>query len=479
MLFNSYIFLLAFFPVVFAGYRLLEKYCPFIYAKLFLVLASIYFYGFLKPSYVIILVVSIIINYLLCCKMWESSVPAVRRLMLVAGCVLNIGILGYFKYTGFLLENLNFFFGSTFDSFSVLLPLGISFYTFQQLSFLIDTYRGSNKRYGFVDYSLFVTFFPQLIAGPIVLPEEMLPQFNDTARRGICWSNMNEGLFLFACGLIKKCFLADTLTIVADTGFNSGVPLNFSEGWFVALAYTLQLYFDFSGYCDMAVGIGKFFNIDLPMNFNSPYKSTDFTNFWRRWHITLGRFMMNYLYIPLGGNKKGTLRTLGNLLAVFVLSGLWHGASWLFLLWGGVHGFCILVHRVWSKIVLKKYPFLELPRIPAVILTFILVNFFWVFFRATTFKRAWEIICSMVDFGNIQWLSRSFRRAIEEYGFDKDFIFALGGISLVMVFLLPNSFEMNKKLRLYPRWRMILTVIFIAVGFFCVGRNSPFLYFNF
>ncbi|MBO5722171.1 MAG: MBOAT family protein, partial [Lentisphaeria bacterium] len=311
--------------------------------------------------------------------MWESSVSAVRRLMLVAGCVLNIGILGYFKYTGFLLENLNFFFGSTFDSFSVLLPLGISFYTFQQLSFLIDTYRGSNKRYGFVDYSLFVTFFPQLIAGPIVLPEEMLPQFNDTARRGICWSNMNEGLFLFACGLIKKCFLADTLTIVADTGFNSGVPLNFSEGWFVALAYTLQLYFDFSGYCDMAVGIGKFFNIDLPMNFNSPYKSTDFTNFWRRWHITLGRFMMNYLYIPLGGNKKGTLRTLGNLLAVFVLSGLWHGASWLFLLWGGVHGFCILVHRVWSKIVLKKYPVLELPRIPAVILTFIMVNLFLVF----------------------------------------------------------------------------------------------------
>ena len=479
MLFNSYVFLLLFFPVVFAGYQLLGKYSRFEYAKIFLVSASLFFYGYFKPSYVIILAVSLLVNYYLCRGFSLTNSSCMRKWMLTAGCVLNLGILGYFKYTGFLFENLNLLLGLSIEKFSILLPLGISFYTFQQLSYLVDTYRGMNKHISLIDYALFVTFFPQLIAGPIVLPGEMLPQFNDSARRGILWENINCGLFLFACGLVKKSFIADTLSFIADTGFNSGSPLNFVEGWFVALAFTFQLYFDFSGYCDMAMGIGKFFNIDFPLNFNSPYKSADFQTFWRRWHITLGRFLMNYLYIPLGGNKCGTIRTLLNLMIVFIVSGIWHGAGYLFLLWGGLHGAGILVNRVWKKIVLKKYPRLEIPRIPAVMITFIFVNFFWVFFRATTLKRAWEIVSSMLDFRKVEWLSRPFRQAVEEYGFESDFVFAVGGLGVLLTFCSPNSFEMSRKLESRPRLRMVLTIVFAVCGFFCIGRNSPFLYFNF
>ena len=479
MLFNSYPFLLVFFPVVFAGYFLLRRFRQDWGAKFFLVLASLYFYGYFKPSYLVILIGSLVLNYLMCRVMQQNDSGAVRKLMLTLGCLLNISILGYFKYTGFLLENLNLFFGCSFPAFSILLPLGISFYTFQQLSYLIDTYHGSNRGIGFVDYALFVTFFPQLIAGPIVLPGEMLPQFNDPAKQQLSWANMNDGLFLFACGLIKKCFLADTLAIIADTGFNTGTPLTFAEGWFVSLAFSFQLYFDFSGYCDMAMGIGKFFNIDLPLNFNSPYKSTDFQSFWRRWHITLGRFMMNYLYIPLGGNKHGMTRTLLNLLTVFLVSGIWHGAGWLFLIWGGLHGAGILLNRIWQKAVLKKHPSWEIPKIPAILITFFFVNLFWVFFRATTVKRAWEIICSMMDFSNLEYLSKPFRRALEDHGFDQDLLFIVCGVAVALAFFSPNSMEMSRKLQQHPRWRMGLTIVFFVIGFLCVGRISPFLYFNF
>ena len=479
MLFNSYVFLFLFFPVVFCLYRLLIRWNSFQYAKAFLVAASLFFYGYFKPSYVIILLLSLVVNYLLCCKMWRSDNQIVRRTLLSVGCILNVGILGYFKYTGFLLENISALFNVPFSGFSVLLPLGISFYTFQQLSFLIDVYRGENRNMSLINYMLFVTFFPQLIAGPIVLPGEMIPQFDDLEKRRMIWSNMNAGLFLFACGLAKKCVLADTLAIIADTGFNSGTPLSTAEGWIVSLAYTFQLYFDFSGYCDMALGIGKMFNIDFPLNFNSPYKSADFQTFWRNWHMTLGRFMMNYLYIPLGGNKCGMVRTLLNLLLVFIISGIWHGAGWLFLLWGGLHGLCILINRIWSKHILKKHPSWELPRIPAIMLTFFLVNLFWIFFRATTLKRACEIICSMFDFSNISGVTKPFIHAIEDYGFDKDIIFTVSASAVLMAFFLPNSFEMHLKLQKRPYLRMFLSTLFAVTGFLCVGRVSPFLYFNF
>ena len=479
MLFNSYIFLLIFLPAVFAGWHFFIKYTNFSAAKIFLVLASLWFYGYFKPGYLIILVISILLNYLMCTKIWNSGAGAVRSLMLTAGCMMNVGILVYFKYTGFLLENINLFFGTAIAPFKVLMPLGISFYTFQQLSFLIDAFRGQNSKVSIVDYALFVTFFPQLIAGPIVLPGEMLPQFNDLSKRSISWQNMNTGLFIFACGLMKKCFLADTLAIVANTGFDSGTPLNFCEAWIVSLAFSFQLYFDFSGYCDMAMGIGKFFNIELPLNFNSPYKSTDFQSFWRRWHMTLGRFMMNYLYIPLGGNKNGIIRTCINLLIVFIVSGIWHGAGWLFLLWGGLHGMGILINRVWVKCVLKKHPGWAIPDVPATIMTFFFVNIFWVFFRATTLGRAGDIIYGMFDFTRLEWLSKPFRKAIDDYGFEKDTVLIICAVAAVIAFFLPNVQEISKKLENRPVLRMVMSVVFMVIGFWCVGRLSPFLYFNF
>ncbi|WP_294665960.1 MBOAT family O-acyltransferase, partial [uncultured Fusobacterium sp.] len=228
-------------------------------------------------------------------------------------------------------------------------PLGISFFTFQQLSFIIDSYNEKSMKYDFLSYCLFVTFFPQLIAGPIVLPNEMLPQFEDKRNKLINYENMNRGLYMFSIGLAKKVIIADTIANFANVGFDKMETLNIVEAWMTSISYTLQLYFDFSGYCDMAMGIALMFNIVLPLNFNSPYKSANIQEFWKRWHMTLGRFMTNYLYIPLGGNRLGERKTLRNLFIVFMASGIWHGAGWNFITWGGLHGICILIHRVWKN----------------------------------------------------------------------------------------------------------------------------------
>ena len=479
MLFNSYYFLLVFFPVVFIGYWFFIRLKCFEAAKILLVSGSIYFYGFFKPGYVPIFVISILINYCLCRKIQTAKSETVRRWVTALGCVMNLGVLGYFKYTGFLFENLNLLFDWQFAIPNIVLPLGISFYTFQQLSFLIDCYRGDRTTYSLTDYALFVTFFPQLIAGPIVLPSEMLPQFADPARKAINWQNMNQGLFLLACGLAKKCFIADSLAFIVTQGFDTGTQLTFAEGWIVSLAFTFQLYFDFSGYCDMASGIARMFNIDLPLNFDSPYRATDFQSFWRRWHMTLGRFMMNYLYIPLGGNRKGTVRTLLNLLIVFLVSGLWHGAGWLFLIWGGLHGSGILIHRLWRHVMEKKFNGWKLPKIPSILLTFFFVNIFWIFFRATTLRRAWDIVKSMFDFAHIAGFSKEFRRVMGSFDISRDLLFTIFAAAAVIVFLLPNSAKWQRFFEKHPCLRIITTAGFFFIGFICISRKSPFLYFNF
>lgn len=483
MLFNSYFFLLLFFPATFLIYHLLVRLGKFTLSKAFLVAASLYFYGYFKPSYIVILIASILLNYLICTRIWSQaekgcSKNILCKLLLACGCLLNVGILVYYKYTGFLLENLNFFFGTKFGAFSILLPLGISFYTFQQLSFLIDAYKGDNLKIDLVDYSLFVTFFPQLIAGPIVLPGEMLPQFEDHSKRRLSWENMNTGLWFFACGLVKKCFVADTIAIIVNTGFGATSQLNVAEAWLAGIGFVFQMYFDFSGYCDMAMGIGKFFNIDLPLNFNSPLKANCFQDFWRRWHITLGRFMTQYLYFPLGGSRCSKPRALLNMVIVFVVSGIWHGAGWVYLLWGTFHGLCLLINRVWSDFT-KKHPAFKIPLIPSIILTFFLQALLGILFRAQSFSKTWQILCQMFDFRHIAWMSKPFGKAIEDYGFDRDFIIITYFAAAFTAFFLPNSFEMNDKLKNRPMLKMWITVIFLTVGFISVGRISPFLYFNF
>lgn len=337
MLFNSYIFVLAFLPIVVIGYFNLNYYRKDIYAKLFLIFASFVFYGYYNWIYLFIIVGSIVINYLLNQWMMIENRESWRRFAFLFAILINLGSLFYFKYVDFIIENLNHILHSNLSSLNIVLPLGISFFTFQQLSYIIDSYHRAKgiAHYHFHDYALFVTYFPQLIAGPIVTHDEMVPQFAEKSRKHFCAENFACGLYGFTLGLAKKVILADSFGSAVNKGLQDVGHLSCTTALFVMLAYTLQIYFDFSGYCDMATSIGKMMNIDITLNFNSPYKATSISEFWRRWHITLTRFFTHYVYIPLGGNRKGMIRTYLNIMIVFIISGLWHGANWTFVLWGG------------------------------------------------------------------------------------------------------------------------------------------------
>ena len=276
-----------------------------------------------------------------------SSNPS--KPLLIFGIIANVALLGYFKYADFFIENVNSLFGTNIDLLNLALPLAISFFTFQQIAYLVDSYRKETKEYSFLNYALFVTFFPQLIAGPIVHHKEMMPQFENKWNLVKKYKNIALGLFIFSIGLFKKVVIADTFAIWATNGFDNATTLNLFEAWATSLSYTFQLYFDFSGYTDMAIGIALLFNIKLPINFNSPYKALNIQDFWRRWHITLGRFLRDYIYIPLGGNRTGKFRNYLNLLITFLIAGIWHGASWMFVFWGFLHGVAMVVHRAWKE----------------------------------------------------------------------------------------------------------------------------------
>jgi len=257
-----------------------------------------------------------------------------RKFILTAGIAANLLLLAYYKYTHFILENVNLVFGTNYVIPHIVLPLAISFFTFTQIVYLVDSYRGETAEYDLLNYSLFVTFFPHLIAGPIVHHRQIMPQFASRWTLAKRYPNILKGLFIFSIGLFKKVAIADTFAVWADVGFDGGQQLTFFAAWATSLSYTFQLYFDFSGYCDMAIGASLLFNIWLPINFNSPYKALDIQDFWRRWHITLSNFLRDYLYIPLGGNRRSASRTSINLFVTFVLGGLWHGATWMFVIWG-------------------------------------------------------------------------------------------------------------------------------------------------
>ncbi len=307
-------------------------------------------------------------------------------LIVVMAIVFNVGVLFYFKYFDFFLKNLNAVFHSNFALRNLVLPLGISFFTFQQLSFVIDAYRGQAADYGFLDYALFVTYFPQLIAGPIVTHDELVPQFQDEEKRRFNWDNFAPGLYLFSLGMAKKVLLADTFGNAVNWGYANIGDLDSLSAIVVMLSYTIQIYFDFSGYCDMAIGIGKMMNIDLPLNFDSPYKSLTITEFWDRWHMTLTRFFTRYVYIPLGGSRRGRGRTYVNMMIVFLVSGLWHGANWTFVLWGAAHGIFSVFTRHFQKF------FDRLPRALNWLVTFLFVNFAWILFRADSIKDAGRLM---------------------------------------------------------------------------------------
>ena len=312
MLFNSYIFVLAFLPITLLGYYGFNKIPKQgnTIAKSWLLVASLFFYGYFNWSYLAIIVVSILVNYVLSQMMLRSEKSTVRKIAFALGLILNIGCLFYYKYYDFFISNINTVFKTSFALTNVILPLGISFFTFQQLSYVIDSYKKKVPQYNILDYSLFVTFFPQLIAGPIVLHNEIVPQFADKENQHFNYDNFGKGIYAFSIGLAKKVLLADTFGIIANWGFGNIDTLDTVNALIVMLAYTLQIYLDFSGYSDMAIGLGYMFNIELPMNFNSPYKAITVVDFWKRWHMTLTRFFTTYIYIPLGGSRGGVLEDI-------------------------------------------------------------------------------------------------------------------------------------------------------------------------
>jgi alginate O-acetyltransferase complex protein AlgI len=407
MLFNSIEFLFVFLPLTFFVYFWLNHARKLVAGKAWLVLSSLFFYGWWNPVYLPLMLVSISVNFWLGRHLGRPGLVAIGplrlrgQILLATGLVFNLGLLAYFKYADFFIANLNHSFDAGFDLPGIILPLGISFFTFTQIAYLVDCHREGTKEYDFLNYCLFVTFFPHLIAGPILHHKEMMPQFASTANCLRRYKNILPGLFLIAVGLFKKVLIADTFARWANAGYGQiagqiagqTAPLSFLDAWATSLSYTFQLYYDFSGYTDMAIGAALLFNIRLPINFNSPYQATDIQDFWRRWHITLSRFLRDYLYIPLGGNRRGKGRAALNLVLTFVLGGLWHGASWMFVIWGGLHGLAMVVHRLWMQLGFRMNPLL------AWFVTFNFINLSWVFFRAENMDSAMRILRGMAGLG--------------------------------------------------------------------------------
>jgi alginate O-acetyltransferase complex protein AlgI len=396
MLFNSYPFIFVFLPVALAGYFLLGRLSN-LAPVVWLALASLVFYSVSNWQFVPLLIASVAFNYIIGSLLIRSRLrPASRFAVLTAGVAGDLLVLGYFKYAGFFAANLNAMFSTGF-TVNVLLPVGISFYTFTQIAFLVDAYRGNVARYGLPHYALFVTYFPHLIAGPILHHKDMIPQFEREATKSPDPHLILCGLIIFAIGLFKKTCLADSIQPLVAVAFGPGNP-SFDQTWISVLAYTFQLYFDFSGYSDMAIGISLMFGIFLPLNFNSPYKATSIIDFWRRWHMTLSQFLRDYLYIPLGGNRHGRVLRYVNLMVTMLLGGLWHGAAWTFVVWGALHGVYLCINHAWSNYGPAVAPRFEgLANAAGFVLTFISVVVAWVFFRADSMATAVYVLEKMAD----------------------------------------------------------------------------------
>jgi len=469
LLFNSYIFIFAFLPLTFFVYFYLNSRKLVVVAKVFLVFASLFFYSWWNIAYLPIILVSMFFNYVVGVSLSRDSLKSrvKSKTILIFGIVVNVSLLAYFKYADFFIVNFNYLTSSNIELLKLALPLAISFFTFQQIAYLVDSYRGETKEYDFLNYANFVTFFPQLIAGPIVHHKEMMPQFATPYNKVKRYSNIALGLFIFSIGLFKKIIIADNFALWATAGFDHVPVLNMIDAWVTSLSYTFQLYFDFSGYTDMAIGAALLFNIKLPINFNSPYKALSIQEFWRRWHITLSRFLKEYIYIPLGGNKRGEFRVYSNLMATFLIGGIWHGAGWTFLFWGFLHGFAIVIHRAWSKLGFK------LNAIVAWFITFNFINITWVFFRAKEWEDAikvlkgmfvgtlvlpaqWKEILNLLLAHNVQWV--------------------MAGLFITVVF--KNSNQLAKRFKPNLLTSMYAATLFLmAVS--SLSKLSEFLYFNF
>lgn len=492
MLFNSYPFLFLYLPVVLVGFFLLASHSHN-FAALWLATASVFFYGWWNPVFVSLLLASIIFNYGAGYLIGHSRNEGRSKRLLVATVLANLFLLGYFKYANFFIATANGA-GAEMGLFDIILPLGISFFTFTQIAFLVDVHRGVAREYNFIHYVLFVTWFPHLVAGPVLHHKQMMPQFALPATYRPNAESVAVGLAMFSLGLFKKVVLADQYALHANPIFDAaahGSQPMFFEAWVGALAYTLQLYFDFSGYSDMAIGLSRLFNIKLPLNFNSPYKAANIIDFWRRWHMTLSAFLRDYLYFPLGGNRKGPVRRHVNLMTTMLLGGLWHGAGWNFVLWGGLHGVYLVINHGWRTLT-GDAGIGQLGRIASVGLTFTVVVIAWVPFRANNFDATWAMWNGMVGM-NDALLPQGLAAGV---GVDyRGIIWLITG--LLIVWLLPNTQQWLVNLK--PAWdseirpsrlswsptvKMSLYIgcalgFIFAISVASFDKFSPYLYFQF
>ncbi len=480
MLFSSYIFILIFLPIVLLGYFFITKYVENTNtAKVFLILASLFFYGYWYPPYLLIILSSIVVNYFLSKKIVQTK----SKNLFYFGLVFNIGLLGYFKYRDFFLDNLNYLINTDIGFAKLALPLGISFFTLQQIAFIVDSYQGITKENRFCDYALFVCFFPQLIAGPIVHYKDLIPQFAKEDNKKFNFSNFNLGIFIFVVGLFKKVIIADTFSGWANEGFDHTTVHHFISAWATSLSYTMQLYFDFSGYSDMAIGLGSMFNIKIPRNFNSPFLARNIIDFWTRWHITLSQFITTYIFTPLFRSfKKLTFRN--SLISVFItmlIAGIWHGAGYTFIVYGFMYGSALVVNHLLKK---RK---IKLPKWLAIFLTFNFTNIVFTMFRAHSISDALSIYKGMFGLTFLK---------LPKGIFSKDFILSIGAeigpymnndqnlnlilliICLIMVMKAKNSGEMAKNFKPTLKTSFILSMMFV-LSLFGINRVSDFIYFNF
>lgn len=462
MLFNSIEFLFCFLPLVFIVYFLINKSGFKKYSNLWLLISSLYFYAYYKIEYLPLILLSIIFNYFFSQLIQKTNH---KKLFMGLAVCLNLGLLCYFKYFNFLIETFNSISPYHFNTMKILLPLGISFFTFQQIGYIYDIYKKEAKCTNFIDYSLFVSFFPQLIAGPICTFKELIPQFQDETKKSINRKNINIGFFLIVIGLAKKVLLADNFApFIEDVVLNETMR-EFFTSWAFALSVALQGYFDFSGYCDMALGIAMLFNIKLPINFDSPYKSLDISDYWRRWHITMGRFLKYHVYIPMGGSRCSKTRHYFNLFFVFLVTGIWHGANWPCVFYGVINGMLVCLNKLW------KNTKIELNKNLAVLITFITMVFIAPLMIIKHIHQYFLSVKSMVGLNGFH---------IQFFNQNHNFNFILLLLSLIIVFCFKNSNELAPK---YLNSKKIsitfLLVIIFIISTLSITKGSEFIYFNF
>jgi D-alanyl-lipoteichoic acid acyltransferase DltB (MBOAT superfamily) len=497
MLFNSQLFIFAFLPITVIGFGLIREHYGAHAARYWLLLASLVFYGWWSIGYLVLLVLWTVGNFvagrqILSARHFDTE--KAKRILLAAVAV-NLCLLAYFKYSMFIVDNAAALLGLDFVIGAVVLPLGISFHTFQQIAYLSDVYRGSVPRYTLSDYVLFVTFFPQLIAGPIVHHSELTPQFRDAEHFRLTHRNFAFGIAFFTIGLLKKLVLADPLSAIATPLFkvHASISPTFLDAWIATIAFGLGLYFDFSAYSDMAIGLARMFGIRLPYNFASPYQSSSIIEFWRRWHMTLSRWLRDYLYVSLGGNRKGPFRRYANLMITMLLGGLWHGAAWTFVVWGAIHGTLLMINHAWNHIVARSRANgrdLKLPTGVARFLTLLSVSVAWVFFASASWQIAIDTLCSLAGLNGIH-VEGSF------LGFFKDALTRenkiLVCLAVGIALFAPNSQQLIEgqmfdpgEQRVYARLHFsftlgnaVIVATFFAVCLTLLGTPREFVYFQF